>query len=131
MKAGAKFFADLWNACGDIPRAFENPIMHTYGAMEIMNHADVPLCGHPDRQLIQPWNFGEMESKATGLSLFKLPPLVPTKIVYNEMMKLPKAQRTRVHYMSPGKDRGKERSRSLPGIGQAMAAQWSKHLLAL
>lgn len=54
-----------------------------------------------------------------------LPPLRPTKIVRNEMALLPKKERARVHYASPGKDRWKERSRTLPGIAQAMAEQWS------
>lgn len=31
----------------------------------------------------------------------------------------------RVHHMSPGPDRWKERSRTLPGIALAMAIQWS------
>lgn len=74
----------------------------------------------PD-QIIQPWQFGHGEIKATCLWLKNLPPLVPTKIV---------AGRTaRVHRMPPSSDRWKERSRTLQGIADAMAQQWSNLLL--
>lgn len=69
----------------------------------------------PD-QVIQPWQFGHGETKATCLWLKNLPKLVPTDIV---------AGRTpRVHYASPGPDRWKQRSRTLDGIANAMAGQW-------
>lgn len=74
----------------------------------------------PD-QIIQPWQFGHGETKATCLWLRNLPKLVPTNIV---------AGRTpRVHYASPGPDRWKERSRTLQGIADAMAAQWGRDSL--
>jgi site-specific DNA-cytosine methylase len=76
-------------------------------------------------QIIQPWMFGHPETKATCLWLKNLPPLVETNNVREEMLALPKAQRNRVHYMSPGPDRWKERSRTYEGIASAMAAQWS------
>lgn len=79
-------------------------------------------------QYIQPWQFGHMEQKKTGLALHGLPLLKETNNVYEEMMKLPKAQRERVFYMSPGPDRGKERARFYPGIANAFAQQWSKLL---
>jgi len=69
----------------------------------------------PD-QIIQPWMFGHGETKATCLWLKNLPPLTPTDIV--------DGRQPRVHYASPGPDRWKERSRTLPGIAAAMAAQW-------
>ena len=69
----------------------------------------------PD-QIIQPWQFGHGETKATCLWLKGLPKLRPTNVV---------AGRTpRVHYASPSPDRWKERSRTLPGIAAAMAEQW-------
>jgi len=77
----------------------------------------------PD-QIIQPWMFGHPESKATCLWLKGLPLLVPTNDVRAEMEKLPLSKRTRVHYASPGPDRWKERSRTMPGIAEAMADQW-------
>lgn len=39
-------------------------------------------------------------------------------------MLLPKNQRERLHYLSPGPDRWKERSRTYQGIADAMAIQW-------
>jgi len=67
-------------------------------------------------QIIQPWQFGHGEIKATCLWLKNLPKLTPTAIV---------AGRTpRVHYMAPGPNRWKERSRTLQGIADAMATQW-------
>lgn len=79
----------------------------------------------PD-QIIQPWMFGHPEQKATCLWLKGLPSLKPTVNVYEHMMTLPKAERERerVHRMPPGPDRWKERSRTLQGIADAMAAQW-------
>ena len=70
----------------------------------------------PD-QIIQPWMFGHGEVKATCLWLKNLPNLVPTDIV--------EGREGRVHRMPPGPDRWKERSRTLPGLAAAMAAQWS------
>lgn len=69
----------------------------------------------PD-QIIHPWQFGHYESKATCLWLKGLPDLAATNIVYpaNETC----------HRMSPGSERQKNRSRTFPGIAQAMAEQW-------
>jgi len=69
----------------------------------------------PD-QYIQPWQFGHGETKKTGLWLKGLPKLVPTDIV--------EGREPRVHYMSPGPDRWRERSRTYTGIAAAMAEQW-------
>lgn len=69
----------------------------------------------PD-QIIQPWQFGHGETKATCLWLKNLPKLVPTTIV--------EGREARVHRMPPSKDRWKERSRTYQGIADAMAAQW-------
>jgi len=69
----------------------------------------------PD-QIIQPWQFGHGEVKATCLWLKNLPLLKPTKIV--------SGREARVHRASPGPGRWKVRSRTLEGIAQAMADQW-------
>lgn len=96
-----------------IPRiALENPVSI------ISSHFRKP------EQIIQPWQFGHPETKATCLWLKNLPPLVPTNNVYDHMMTLPKAQRNRVHMMPPGPNRWKERSRTFQGIADAMADQW-------
>ena len=69
----------------------------------------------PD-QIIQPWQFGHGETKATCLWLKNLPHLVPTNIV--------DGREARVHRMPPGPNRWKERSRTFSGIAAAMADQW-------
>jgi hypothetical protein len=69
-------------------------------------------------QIIQPWQFGHGETKATCLWLKGLPPLVPTEIV--------DGREARVHRMAPGPDRWRERSRTFAGIAQAMADQWGR-----
>lgn len=75
-------------------------------------------------QYIHPWQYGHMETKTTGLWLKNLPPLRQTSNVREAMDKLPPAEKHRVHWMKPGPDRWKERSRTYPGIASAMAAQW-------
>jgi hypothetical protein len=77
----------------------------------------------PD-QIIQPWQFGNPESKATCLWLKGLPVLRETNNVYNAMMQLPKRERERVHHEPPGINRVKNRSRTYGGIASAMAEQW-------
>lgn len=106
MKRAALFFAELLHA--PIPRiCVENPIMHGH-AQAIVNQRHT--------QIVHPWQFGHGETKSTCLWLKDLPPLTPTKIV--------KGRKPRVHHASPGKDRWKERSRTLKGIAAAMARQW-------
>jgi hypothetical protein len=102
----ARFFKALW--ASPIKRiAIENPIMHGMGRELI--EAD-------PAQIIQPWQFGHGETKATCLWLKNLPKLVPTDIV--------EGRHARVHLMPPGPDRWKERSRTMQGIADAMADQW-------
>lgn len=69
----------------------------------------------PD-QVIQPWQFGHGETKATCLWLQGLPKLLPTNIV--------EGREARVHKMPPSENRWRERSRTFAGIAEAMAAQW-------
>lgn len=71
----------------------------------------------PD-QIIQPWQFGHGETKATCLWLKGLPLLAPTEIV--------DGRTPRVHFASPGADRWKHRSRTPRGIAEAMAEQWGR-----
>ena len=75
-------------------------------------------------QAIQPYQFGHQEQKETWLWLHGLLPLTPTKNVYDQMMKLPRKERERLHFLSPGPNRAKERSRTFQGIADAMAEQW-------
>lgn len=104
------FVRELLNA--PIPMiALENPISLISSAIR-----------KPD-QIIQPWQFGHGEIKATCLWLKNLPPLVPTNIV--------RGRDPRVHRMAPGPNRWKERSRTLTGIADAMANQWTNTILQL
>ena len=92
--------------------AIENPvgIMSTYWRK-------------PD-QIVQPYMFGHPEQKKTCFWLKGLPPLKETKNVYDEMMKRPKKERERLHYLPPSPERAKIRSKTFSGIAQAMAEQW-------
>ena len=106
MREAAEFFQLLWNA--PIPRVcVENPVMHGYARKIIKD---------PYTQIVQPWQYGHGETKATCLWLKGLPPLGPTDIV--------SGREHRLDNLWPSPDRWKERSRTYPGIAAAMAAQW-------
>jgi hypothetical protein len=101
---GSADFVDELNT----PRlCVENPIIHCHAAERIGRRQD---------QIIQPWQFGHGETKATCLWLKGLPKLKPSNIV--------SGRTPRVHYASPSPDRWKERSKTLSGIADAMAEQW-------
>lgn len=105
---GAKFFFDL--ALAPIAYiAVENPI----GVMS-------GFYRKPE-QIIQPWQYGHGETKATCLWLKNLPALRPTNIVEGREQKVWK--------MPASGDRAKLRSRTYEGIGEAMATQWSEYIL--
>lgn len=82
----------------------------------------------PD-QVIHPWMHGHPEKKSTCLWLNNLPLLIPTNDVREEMKSLPKSQTDRIHYMSPGPERAKMRSKTFPGFAKAMASQWSQFVI--
>lgn len=88
----------------------------------------------PD-QIIQPWQFGDEESKRTCLWLKNLPPLKPTKIVkpkiYGYFKTGPKEGKPiyKTQYCLYSDDRSKIRSKSFPGIANAMAEQWGQFIL--
>lgn len=75
----------------------------------------------PPDQIIQPWQFGHGEVKATCLWLHNLPRLKPTDCV--------QGREERVLLMPPGPDRWKHRSRTYQGIANAMAEQWGNRKL--
>lgn len=112
QQSGASFILMLSKA--DIPRiAIENPV----GILST-------LWRKPE-QVIQPWQFGHPESKATCLWLKNLPPLMPTDVL---------TKPSRGHWdnqtasgqnkLGPSPDRWKVRSTTYAGIAQAMAEQW-------
>lgn len=115
LDEAAAFFRAILAA--DVPMiAVENPIPHKYAVERI---------GRTYDQTFQPWHHGHREMKATCLWLKNLPPLAASEIVgppptdAKERLKWAK-----VHQASPGKDRWKVRSRTLPGVAAALADQW-------
>ena len=99
-----------------VPSAYGNK---PHGIMRVVIENPISIISSQIRkpdQIIQPWQFGHGETKATCLWLKNLPKLTPTNIV--------EGREARVHRMPPGPDRWKERSRTFTGIGSAMAAQW-------
>jgi hypothetical protein len=67
-------------------------------------------------QVIQPWQFGHGETKATCLWLKNLPKLESTNVV--------DGREQRLHLLPPSIDRAKIRSKTYQGIADAMAMQW-------
>lgn len=119
LRAGAEFFKALLDS--PIPAiAIENPIPHKYA---------LDLIGRKYDQLIQPYHFGHPESKATCFWLKGLPNLRHTDDVRDLWRSLPKNEAQRLHYLPPGPERAKLRSKTFTGIAKAMAEQWSTHLL--
>jgi site-specific DNA-cytosine methylase len=103
QQAAVDFFMALANV--EIPKiAIENPICI------MSSHWRKP------EQIIQPWQFGHGETKATCLWLKGLPNLKPTDIV--------SGRADRIHKMPPSPDRWKMRSATYQGIANAMAEQW-------
>jgi len=104
----------------NVPWAIENPI----GIMSREYRK-------PD-QIIQPWQFGHPESKATCLWLHGLPKLRPTNVIAKPACgywdnQTPSGQ----NKLGPSADRAKIRSKTYQGISEAMAQQWSNHFAVI
>jgi hypothetical protein len=112
MEAARTFFM----ACHDagIPAVIiENPVPH--------RHARLP----PYAQIVHPWQHGHREMKPTCLWIRNRPLLIDTDVVGPPPAeKSERVKWQKIHRASPGANRSKERSRSYPGIMNAMAAQW-------
>jgi hypothetical protein len=121
LDQGAALFSTLWNA--PVPRvAVENPVMHRHAKAKIKNY-------QAPAQSVQPWEYGDWETKRTCLWLRGLTALIPTYSTLDAARAglglANDAQPTaRVHRMTPGPARAKERSRFFAGIAEAMADQW-------
>lgn len=118
---GAALFSACWNA--PIPRiAVENPVMHHHAKARIENYA-------PPAQTVQPWHFGDPAFKATSLYLRGLPKLTSTN-----RLTPPKAGTdehkawSMIHCASPSADCWKVRSKTFPGIAEAIASQWCSEI---
>jgi len=106
QEQGLEFVRRLMGA--PIPRiAIENPVSIISSRIR-----------KPD-QIIQPWQFGHGETKATCLWLKNLPKLTPTDIV--------DGREARIHKLPPSPDRWKIRSATYQGIANAMAQQWGTY----
>jgi len=107
MIEAAAFFNECLNS--PIPRiCVENPIQHKY-ARELIR---------PPDQIVQPYWFGEGETKATCLWLIGLPPLLAT-LVHT-------GREGRVWKEPPSPERKANRSRTYQGMAIAMAKQWGQ-----
>jgi site-specific DNA-cytosine methylase len=100
------FFLQFTNL--QCPYAIENPI----GIMSTQYRK-------PD-QIIQPYQFGHGETKATCIWLSNLPLLKPTRVV--------EGREHKIHHMPPGKNRSKLRSKTFSGIAEAMSLQWKNKI---
>jgi hypothetical protein len=118
LHKGAEFYKLFKRAKMRKGKAIENPIMHC--------HARALIQPGP-RQVVQPWWFGDPFFKATGFELEGLPHLVATnRLTPPKKGTQEHKEWSAVHLASPGPDRWRERSRSFPGMAEAMAQQWSR-----
>lgn len=121
LDEGAALFSEMWNA--PVERVcVENPVMHQHAKDRIKNYQEFT-------QSVQPWQFGDWETKRTCLWLRGLDPLFPDYLTLDDarrgLGKGPDEKPTaRVWSLPPGPEREKERSRFFDGIANAMAAQW-------
>lgn len=119
--SGARWFAEKADLASDGFWPIESPQETALAFVQTLLDAPVPRIAlenpvsvistriRPADQTIQPWQFGHGETKATCLWLKGLPPLEPTRVVEGRV--------PRVHQLSPGVDRWRERSRTF-------ATQW-------
>lgn len=107
MEAACEFF-NIFISLGKSGKrvAIENPIQHKYARKQIEKY----------HQIIQPWQFGHGELKATCIWTYNLPKLMPTNIV--------SGREQRIWKMKPSEDRSKMRSKTYQGIAEAFANQW-------
>jgi len=120
QKDAIDFFMYFVNLRNVNHRAIENPV----GIMSTIYRSP--------NQYIQPYWFGDPEQKKTALWLFNLPPLNPDPSTY---LSTP----PNIYFLQNGRkvtfnDRygsrhAAIRSKTFPGIADAMAAQWTKYML--
>jgi len=106
MESAAQFFLQCLGANAHRV-CVENPIPHKYA---------VEIIGQRYSQIVQPWQHGHGETKATCLWLRNLPPLRPTNVV--------PGRESKCHRLPPGPNRAKLRAVTYSGIALAMSQQW-------
>ena len=110
------FVDELWNA--PIPRiAIENPRGILSYKRPFQDYIGEGYVWRMWNQLIQPWQFGAPEKKATCLWLKAIPPLLYTLIATSR-------DNYAGYFVKPGPERQSFRSRTFAGIARAMADQW-------
>lgn len=126
QRQAIEFFMQIMNAdCEFI--AIENPVGIISGNYIKKHYPD--LCEKyslpiKPTQIIQPWQFGDEAQKTTCLWLKNLPKLNPTKIVgRGDFWVSPDGKKRMPKWFSDNKC-SKIRSKTFPGIAQAMADQW-------
>lgn len=124
--SGARWFAEgkkplslKYEAAAFFLKFAEAPIKHI--AIENPVCVMSTLYRKPD-QIVNPWQFGHPEQKKTCLWLKNLPLLHETNNVYEYMMTLSEKEKNRIWWLGSG--HAKERSKTFPGIAEAMAEQW-------
>lgn len=123
--SGARWFKDKQEEQKDAIKFFMALVNAPIESICVENPVSIMSTKYrkPD-QIIPPWMFGHPETKDTCLWLKGLPKLHGTNNVREHMLTLSKRERERVHYMTPGPNRWKERSRTYRGVAEAMADQW-------
>ncbi len=110
------FFLELYHA--DIPHVVvENPKGWPMAAFR------------PADQRVEPFMFGDPERKRTYLWLRNLPLLNPTNALWNIGAPVTEKTGKRRWFTDRGSSDKKYRSRTFPGIAEAMADQWGQYLL--
>lgn len=101
--------------------AFENPV-------GVLGHTSMGKA----TQYIQPYEFGDDASKRTGLWLAELPPLVRTERVPGRIVNGKERWSNQTdsgqNKLGPSEQRTTERSRTYPGIADAIVEQWGAAL---
>lgn len=117
QRRAVQFFCAFLSADCDII-VIENPVgiisgeyVRTYFP-DLAEKYDLP---RRPTQIVQPWQFGHGETKATCLWIYGGPPLQPTQVV--------DGREQRVWRMPPGPERAKLRSKTYAGIARAIAEQ--------
>ncbi len=117
-----KWTQKVWNHATKICDyvAMENPVgcLNTVGDF-------------PKPQYIQPYEFGHTESKKTGLWLYNLPKLKPTKLMKppNNGKRWSNQTPSGQNKLGPSPERGKLRSKTYKGVADAFAKQWGEFII--
>lgn len=120
FELGVDVFTTCWNA--PIERvAIENPEMNDLARDRMPSDLPAPV-------MVQPFWFGDPAYKATGWYLRGLPPPQETERLHEPERGSDEWRAwNKVHRMPPGPERARLRSRSFPGMMQAVALQWSEY----